>query len=102
MGHTASPSGLSEPSTEPDRHAETVPDGFFIVPHNHPRDQLIYAIAGVARIETANDARVVPAGKDHCIQVLGDVEMQTLYIAPSETAEIKVLSVIAVPVLLDP
>ena len=77
------------------------PDVFYIAPHSHPRDQLIYAISGVMRIETSGDAWVVPpdralpmpAGEDHSIQVRGDVEMRTLYIAPSEAAEIKVLSV---------
>ena len=81
--------------------AKRFPDGFSIAPHSHRRDQLIYAIAGVMRIETAEDAWVVPpdrallmpAGLDHGIQIRGDVEMRTLYIAPSEPAEIKVLSV---------
>ncbi|MEO1494574.1 MAG: helix-turn-helix transcriptional regulator [Pseudomonadota bacterium] len=79
------------------------PDGFYIAPHSHPRDQLIYAISGVMLIETSDDAWVVPpdrallmpAGREHSIQVSGHVEMRTLYIAPSETARVKVLFVSA-------
>ena len=81
--------------------AKRFPDGFFIAPHSHPRDQLIYAISGVMRIETSEDAWVVPpdrallmpAGIDHSINVQGNVEMRTLYIAPSERTATKVLTV---------
>lgn len=77
------------------------PDGFHIAPHHHPRDQLIYAVSGVMRIETADDAWVVPpdrallmpAGVEHSVEVRGNVDMRTLYITPSEPVEIKVLTV---------
>ena len=81
--------------------AKRFPDGFVIESHSHPRDQLIYAISGVMRIETAEDTWVVPpdrallmpAGVDHSIKVQGNVEMRTLYIASTEPAATKVLTV---------
>lgn len=76
-------------------------DGFVIDPHQHLRDQLIYAVSGVMRIGTSDDAWVVPpdrallmpAGIEHSIEICGDVEMRTLYIASSSSSEIKVLMV---------
>lgn len=76
-------------------------DGHKIAAHHHPRDQLIFAVSGVMRIETAEDTWVVPpdrallmpAGIDHSIEVHGDLEMRTLYITPSAPAKIKVLTV---------
>ena len=81
--------------------AKQFPDGFVIDPHQHSRDQLIYAVSGVMRIGTSEDAWVVPpdrallmpAGVEHSIEVCGDVEMRTLYIASSSPANIKVLMV---------
>lgn len=81
--------------------AKRFPDGSRIPLHSHQRDQLIYATAGVMRIETRVDAWVVPpdralfmpAGIAHQIDVRGDLEMRTLYIAPSASAEVKVLTV---------
>ena len=81
--------------------AKRFPDGFHIPPHSHPRDQLIYGISGVMRIETSEDAWVVPpdrallmpAGVDHSVDIRGSVEMRTLYITPTEPAAIKVLAV---------
>ena len=81
--------------------AKRFPDGFVIAPHHHLRDQLIYAVSGVMRIGTSEDAWVVPpdrallmpAGVEHSIEICGDVEMRTLYIASSSRAEIKVLMV---------
>jgi AraC-like DNA-binding protein/quercetin dioxygenase-like cupin family protein len=81
--------------------AKQFPDGFIIASHSHPRDQLIYAISGVMRIETSEDAWVVPpdrallmpAGIDHSIYVRGNVEMRTLYIASLEPTATKVLTV---------
>ena len=51
-------------------------DGFVIDPHQHLRDQLIYAVSGVMRIGTSEDAWVVPpdrallmpAGIEHSIE----------------------------------
>ncbi|MEO1460408.1 MAG: helix-turn-helix domain-containing protein, partial [Pseudomonadota bacterium] len=76
-------------------------DGTVIAPHSHRRDQLLYAVSGVMRIGTAEEAWVVPpdrallmpAGVVHSVEVRGDVEMRTLYIAPAEPGAIKVLRV---------
>ena len=81
--------------------AKRFPDGFFIDPHQHLRDQLIYAVSGVMRIGTSEDSWVVPpdravlmpASVEHSIEICGDVEMRTLYIASSRSSEIKVLMV---------
>ena len=81
--------------------AKRFPDGFHIAPHSHPRDQVIYGVSGVMRIETLEGAWIVPpdrallmpAGMDHSIDVRGSVEMRTLYITPNEPTAIKVLAV---------
>ena len=99
--HSTDPQDYQDLSMDVAVMPKRFPDGFYIEPHSHARDQLIYAISGVMRIETSDDAWVVPpdrallmpAGENHCIQVRGNVEMRTLYIAHSGTSEIKVLSV---------
>lgn len=76
-------------------------DGFYIEPHRHPRDQLIYAVMGLMRVATSNDTWIVPpdrallmpAGVEHSIEICGSVEMRTLYITPPEASRIKVLTV---------
>mgnify|MGYP001242092384 CR=1 FL=1 len=81
--------------------AKQFPDGFQIATHSHPRDQVIYGISGVMRIETLEGAWIVPpdralllpAGMDHSVDVRGSVEMRTLYITPTKPAGIKVLAV---------
>ena len=57
-------------STDPDDYqalprpvaamAKPFPSGFEIAPHEHARDQLLYAVAGVMRIETETEAWIVP------------------------------------------
>jgi AraC-like DNA-binding protein len=64
-------------------------DGFEIEPHQHPRDQLVYAVTGVMRVRTATEAWIVPPDRAvylpartvHAISIRGRVEMRTLYIA---------------------
>lgn len=64
-------------------------DGFEIEPHQHPRDQLVYAVTGVMRVRTAREAWIVPPDRAvylpahtvHGISIRGRVEMRTLYIA---------------------
>lgn len=76
-------------------------DGVCIAPHRHPRDQLIYAISGVMRIETSEDAWVVPpdrallvpAGLGHSVAMQGNVDMRTLYMVPTGPTSTKVLTV---------
>ena len=58
--------------------------------HSHPRAQLIYAGSGVMRVETEVGCWVVPpvrgvwipANTTHRVNMLGSVEMRTLYIRP--------------------
>jgi AraC-like DNA-binding protein/mannose-6-phosphate isomerase-like protein (cupin superfamily) len=91
-------------STDPDDYqavprpvagmAKPFPSGFEIAPHEHARDQLLYAVAGVMRIETETEAWMVPpdravylpAGTRHRVVIRGDLEMRTLYIAAGEPA----------------
>lgn len=87
-------------STDPDDYqavprplgamAKRFADGFRIQPHSHQRDQLLYAVDGTMRVHTAREAWVVPpdravylpSGVTHAIDIRGDVEMRTVYIAP--------------------
>jgi AraC-like DNA-binding protein len=74
--------------------AKDFPDGFFIPPHAHPRNQLIHASSGVMRISTPQGAFVVPphravwvpANVVHDVRMAGAVEMRTLYIVPDAIA----------------
>ncbi|MGO4715057.1 AraC family transcriptional regulator [Bradyrhizobium sp. 2TAF24] len=69
--------------------AKSFADGFEIRPHRHVRDQLVYAVTGVMRVRTAQEAWIVPpdravylpADTVHAISIRGRVEMRTLYIA---------------------
>ena len=84
-------------------------DGHEIEPHHHPRDQFIYAVAGVMRVRTEGEAWIVPpdravylpARMDHAITMRGDVEMRTLYIESQAHKDLpRVPSVIEVSPLL--
>jgi len=63
--------------------------------HAHPRDQLIHAVSGVMRVDTAAATWIVPPGRAlympagvvHSVAMRGRVEMRTLYIrAPAGAA----------------
>ncbi len=80
-------------------------DGFVIPLHEHERDQLLYATAGIMRLRTSGAAWVVPrenavyipAGTPHSVHMHGDVDMRTLYIDTTDTEERpRALSVVAV------
>ncbi len=70
--------------------AKQFADGFVIPPHHHTRDQLLYAISGVMRVRTDEEAWIVPpdgaayirAGIRHSVSMHGMVDMRTLYIDP--------------------
>jgi AraC-like DNA-binding protein len=70
--------------------AKTFPDGFEIRPHAHRRDQLLYAVHGIMRVQIEDEAWIVPpdravyipGGTVHSISVRGNLEMRTLYLAP--------------------
>src|SRR5262249_60089790 len=90
---------LSKRSTDPDDYqnvprpiaamAKKFPPGFEIAPHAHARDQLLYAVSGVMRIQTDTEAWIVPpdravylpAGVRHTVNIRSNLEMRTLYIA---------------------
>ena len=84
-------------------------DGFVIPLHQHERDQLLYAISGVMRLRTEDEAWVVPpdgavyipAGTPHSVSMHGTVDMRTLYIDASAGHERpRALCVVAVSGLL--
>lgn len=70
--------------------AKSFADGFSIPMHEHERDQLLYAISGVMRLRTQQNAWIVPpdgaayipAGLAHSVSMHGNVDMRTLYIDP--------------------
>jgi AraC-like DNA-binding protein len=69
--------------------SKSFPDGWEIAPHHHARDQFVYAVTGVMRLRTRDEAWIVPpdravylpARTDHSISMRGRVEMRTLYIS---------------------
>jgi AraC-like DNA-binding protein/mannose-6-phosphate isomerase-like protein (cupin superfamily) len=64
--------------------------GFEIAAHDHPRDQLLYAVTGVMRVRTRQGVWIVPpdravyvpGGTIHSVTIRSDLEMRTLYIDP--------------------
>ena len=68
--------------------AKRCPPGFQITPHSHARDQLLYAVSGVMRVQTETEAWIVPpdravylpAGTCHTVAIRDELEMRTLYI----------------------
>lgn len=89
--------------------AKSFADGHFIAPHEHQRDQFLYAITGVMRLRTHHDAWIVPpdgaayipAGLSHSVSIHGNVDMRTLYIDPLAVRQRpQGLNVVAVPGLL--
>jgi AraC-like DNA-binding protein len=95
-------------STDPDDYqalprplgamAKRFPDGFRIAPHSHRRDQFVYAVRGTMRVHTGSDAWIVPpdravylpSGVEHAIDIRGDVEMRTVYVAPDAGPDLPV------------
>ena len=84
-------------------------DGYVIAPHEHVRDQLLYATSGIMRLRTERDAWIVPSdgavyipgGTRHSVAMHGDVEMRTLYIHATPAGERpRSLCVVAVSNLL--
>jgi AraC-like DNA-binding protein/mannose-6-phosphate isomerase-like protein (cupin superfamily) len=70
--------------------AKSFPGQFEIRPHFHERDQLLFAVHGVMRVRTKNEAWIVPPDRAvyipartvHAISVRGGLEMRTLYLIP--------------------
>ena len=71
-------------------HGERVP------PHRHRQAQLIHALCGIVIVNTAQGRWVVPpgrgvwvpAGEEHDLQLLGRVEVRTLFVDPQARAEL--------------
>jgi len=79
--------------------------------HAHASHQLVYAVRGVMRVQTAsgawivppNRALLVPAGVDHEIRAIGALAMRTLYFDVRQLKKVVVgkdCRVVAVPPLL--
>ena len=70
--------------------ASTRADGYTIPLHRHRRGQLLHAITGIMRIETANSVWIVPPARAlwvppelaHETSMRGRVEIRTLYVDP--------------------
>lgn len=68
-------------------------NGHLVVPHEHSRAQLLYVVHGIAMVSTEigrwmvppEHAMWIPAGIRHSVDMLGDVEMRSLYIDPAVT-----------------
>jgi len=71
--------------------AKTFPDGDRIPLHLHKRGQLIHAIRGTMKVETADAAWIVPPALalwmppafPHCMAMRGELAMRTIYIDPA-------------------
>lgn len=67
------------------------PDGHAVPPHRHSRSQLLYALSGVVMVSTNRGRWMVPpehaiwlpAATDHAVEMLGDVQMRSIYIQPN-------------------
>ena len=78
--------------------AKRFPPGFQITPHSHARDQLLYAVSGVMRVQTESEAWIVPpdravylpARTRHTVAIRDELEMRTLYIENGAGAGIAV------------
>jgi len=83
--------------------------GELIPPHHHQRGQLLFAAAGVMRVQTdrgvwvvpPNRAVWIPAGTEHQIVCSGTVRMRTLFIRPDAAPQAEsTCHVVDVPPLL--
>ncbi|MET0278437.1 MAG: helix-turn-helix transcriptional regulator [Pseudorhodoplanes sp.] len=71
--------------------AKTFPDGGQIPLHIHKRGQLIHAVSGTMKVETADAAWIVPPALAlwmppayaHCMAMRGELAMRTVYIDPA-------------------
>ncbi len=66
------------------------PDGYTVPDHHHGRSQLLHALMGVVLVKTRHGrwmvppdhAMWIPAGVEHAVDMLGDVSMRSVYVAP--------------------
>lgn len=66
------------------------PDGYHVPNHHHSRSQLLHALAGVVLVSSQfgrwmvppDHAMWIPAGIEHAVDMLGNVSMRSIYVAP--------------------
>lgn len=66
------------------------PDGYHVPEHHHSRSQLLHALTGVVLVSTQlgrwmvppDHAMWIPAGIEHAVDMLGNVSMRSIYVAP--------------------
>jgi len=66
------------------------PDGYHVADHHHSRSQLLHALTGVVLVSTQygrwmvppDHAMWIPGGIEHSVDMLGNVSMRSLYVAP--------------------
>jgi AraC-like DNA-binding protein len=66
------------------------PDGYTVPEHSHSRSQLLHALTGVVLVRTQygrwmvppDHAMWIPAGIRHEVDMLGNVSMRSVYVAP--------------------
>lgn len=66
------------------------PAGHSVEPHRHSRSQLLYALSGVVMVSTGSGHWMVPpehaiwlpAGVEHAVDMLGDVQLRSIYVRP--------------------
>jgi AraC-like DNA-binding protein/quercetin dioxygenase-like cupin family protein len=70
--------------------ASDYPNGYCVPTHRHSRSQLLHALSGVVMVATTEGrwmvppghALWIPAGVEHSVEMLGAVEMRSLYVTP--------------------
>src|SRR5690606_19578107 len=70
------------------------PDRYHVKPHHHSRSQLLYALSGVVMASTGSGRWMVPpehaiwlpAGVEHAVDMLGEVQMRSIYVRPGAIA----------------
>jgi AraC-like DNA-binding protein len=85
------------------------PSGHVVATHRHPTAQLIHAVQGVMVVGTESGQWVVPptrglwmpAGVDHRIRMVGEVQIRTVYIRPDASPDLPLeCEVVAISPLL--
>jgi AraC-like DNA-binding protein/mannose-6-phosphate isomerase-like protein (cupin superfamily) len=70
------------------------PAGHHVEPHRHSRSQLLHALSGVVMVNTGSGRWMVPpehaiwlpAGVEHAVDMLGDVQLRSIYVRPGAIA----------------
>lgn len=88
------PGLLRDPARAVTAHGRPIRAGRQVLPHSHPRAQLIMILSGVMRLEAGSDTWIVPSG--HCAWVPGglvhslnsetDMETRNVFIDPTHAA----------------